>query len=156
MTRRAILATALIASMIAGCGDDAGSSTTRPNRPGYSRDVGSAYVIAHEFCRAWQDGDWPAARERISDKLIQRYGEQRLRDEIVGVAHQKHESFDLKGGAMRGADRAVFTVELVITSRGTHESADESIGPGEMVLIYSDGRWRVDNLPLRTTRVPSD
>ncbi|MFW6133126.1 MAG: hypothetical protein ACOC8F_04460 [Planctomycetota bacterium] len=152
MTRQAVLAVALAGLTACGCRDGERSATTRPDRPGYTRDEGSAYVIAHEFCRAWEEGDWSAARERMSEGLVQRYGEQRLRDEIEGVAHQKHEGFELTSKGMRGSDRALFGVRFVVSSSGRFDERRDPI-EGEMVLIYRHGAWRVDNLPLKLTAV---
>lgn len=149
MAGKSIMALVLVGLLACGCQEQGDSP---PAGEADSRDLGAARAAAYRFCQAWKDSDYDAARERVTERLVDRYGEQRLRDEIAGVGNHSHESFVLEGGKMDSRDRATFHVEFNTSMTGQFGDTTQTL-QGSMALVYHEHRWLVDSLPFPVSDV---
>jgi len=125
-----------------------GSSSSRNGRAPSpeAEELAGAWETAKEFAKAWEKKDYAAARSLCSAELIDRLGEQKLRERITGMPNHVHKLQSVTSPRRIGEGRLEFTMDVKILMTGDMDRRERSVA-WKVVLVQRDSRWLVEKIP---------
>lgn len=140
--------------ILAGC-DRLASAPAPKKKAAESPEQQAQYVaalgVANDFCRAWKTSDFNLGRTLLSESLILRHPEDRLRDAIRSSGNPQHAAFEISTGQANEMGGYVFPVKLYLRYLGEHADRTE-VSEIRMVLTRDPSEnWRVETFPIPDT-----
>ncbi len=139
-----------LAMLLGSCdrpGDDANAPGARRGQSSPARHV-EALSTANQFCRAWKDGDYPAARRLLHVRLTRAYTDRQLMDVLAGTGNPRHAAFEVGQGVELDPNTVAYRVRLYFDFQGRQSDRTET-ADGRIVLRRArpGSPWLVAEFP---------
>jgi hypothetical protein len=139
-----------MATQLGSCdrpGGDANAPGRRSGEPTQAVHV-EALSTANQFCRAWKDRDYPAARRLLDVRLTRAYTDQQLMDVLAGSGNPRHAAFEVGQGAQIDPNTVAYRVRLYFEFQGRQSDRTEAVD-GRIVLRRArpGSAWLVAEFP---------